>query len=192
MKRVVLLFTATALLAGCHIETDAPAPKSHTSPPVKTEDEKPKTTESAKPTKPPKHPDRVYQLEDLNVATIMVNNYEIQAWVMNDEGKRTEGMMFLKPEEVKPNQGMLFVFQSEQEKSNGFWMQNTFTPLDIIYIGVDKRVVSVGKGEPLNSTNVTPMGPYQYVLELKQGGAQKFGIKPGTQIDIPPEVVAEG
>ncbi len=189
MRWLPLLLIA-GVLSGCHIETDAP--KSGVKPVIEGApqpvDPKPTVAE----TKPPRHPDRIYQLEDLKVATIKAGSYEIDAWVMNEDGKRAEGMMFLKPEEVKDTQGMIFVFDGERSKDQGFWMQNTYTPLDIIYIGTDKRVVSIGRGVPMVDKNVPATGPYQYVLELKQGVAKKFGIQPGTQIEIPPEITAEG
>ncbi len=191
MKRLLPLLLSATLLAGCHIETDAPSPTAAKPPETKQPDVK---IEPPKPTttKTLKHPDRIHQLEDLSAVKVRAGNYEIDAWVMNDDSKRAEGMMFLKPSEVKDTQGMIFIFPEPREKHIGFWMQNTYTPLDIIYIGTDHRVVNVGKGIPLNETNVPANGPYQYVLELKQGMAQKFGIKPGTQIDIPAEIAAEG
>ena len=195
MKRLLSLLAISVAMTGCHIETEAPKPTS-ASPvstnkrPVEGEGEREPVVTTAP--KPLKHPDRIYQLEDLQTTKIRLNGAEIDAWIMNDDSKRAEGMMFLKPGEVKDTQGMIFVYNSEQDKSHGFWMQNTYTPLDIIYIGSDKRVISIGKGEPLNTSNVTPTANYQYVLELKQGAAKKFGIKPGVQIDIPPEIMAEG
>jgi uncharacterized membrane protein (UPF0127 family) len=189
LKRVCLL--AALLLGGCHVETDSPVVKAPApAPPVAVKDE-PKATPPKTAAAPLRHPDRVYQLAELATTKLQANGTEIDAWVMDDDGKRMEGMMFLKDADVPERQGMIFVFPSIQDKDRGFWMQNTYVPLDIIYIGTDKRVVTVGVGKPLDETSVRSTGDYQYVLELKQGTAAKLGIKSGTQIDIPPTVTAE-
>lgn len=106
---------------------------------------------------------------------------------MDNGGKRQEGMMFLRDEDVEEDQGMLFAFAEVQQKgeANGFWMRNTYIPLDIIYISPDGQVVNVGKGEPFKETSVPPGGSYQTVIELKGGTAARIGLKPGTRIDLP-------
>ena len=106
-------------------------------------------------------------------------------WLMNDDGKRQEGMMFLTEKEVKPNEGMLFVFPKEQGADHGFWMENTLLPLDIVYITKAGKVYRVAQGKPLSRANLTAGEPFQYVLELRSGGAKRLKIKPGTPVDIP-------
>lgn len=102
---------------------------------------------------------------------------------MDDDSKRQEGMMFLGDSEVKNDEGMIFVFDAVQPKvDHGFWMHNTDLPLDIIYIGADKKVINVGKGMPHSDATVAPKGDYKFVLELKQGTAEKIGATPGATV----------
>ncbi|MDR3692371.1 MAG: DUF192 domain-containing protein [Fimbriimonas sp.] len=138
------------------------------------------------------NPSRVHQLKSLKVTVLGAAGHKIDAWIMDNEQKREEGMMFLTDKEVKSNQGMIFVFSAPQPESGryAFWMHNTLIPLDIIYISASKKVINVGLGKRLDDTPVLPKGDYKFVLELKQGTAKKLGIKPGMKVSIPDSVVS--
>lgn len=131
------------------------------------------------------NPNRLYQLAELEKGTIKVNGKPVPIWLMDDDGKRQEGMMFLKENEVKPSEGMLFVFPYEQGADHGFWMRNTHLPLDIIYISKGFKVVQMVKAKPFDETNRPAGVPFQYVLELRQGGAETLKIKKGSSVEIP-------
>jgi hypothetical protein len=133
------------------------------------------------------NPNRVNQLKDLKVQVVKANGRPIRAWLMDNESKRQEGMMFLTEKDVADDQGMLFVFRDLQvtDGKRGFWMKNCPLALDIIYISPKKQVLNVGKGMPFREESVLPAGDYQYVLELKQGMAEKYGIKKGTVLELP-------
>ncbi len=137
----------------------------------------------------PDNPNRAYQLRDLQKETLKIGTREVEAWIMDTEGKRAEGMMFLREPEVKDHQGMLFVFAEAQPLS--FWMRNTYLPLDIAFITADKRILNIEKGTPLSLDSVPSAGPCKYVLEMKQGQMAKQGIVAGMTIEIPSTVVAK-
>jgi uncharacterized protein len=129
-----------------------------------------------------RHPNRLYQLADLETVEVRGGSGTFPSWIMDTPGKQAEGMMFLKDEDVEAEQGMLFVYDSVQSANQGFWMKNTYIPLDIVYVDASRRVVSIGQGQPLSTESIYPEGPWQYVLELKQGTAARHGIRPGTQL----------
>ena len=133
-----------------------------------------------------KNLDRVYQLENLETTTIKTPGGDLKLWVMDTEPKRAEGMMMLRDNEVKENEGMIFLFPKVQEmKGNyAFWMHNTILPLDIDYISKDKKVLNIGKGVSFSEAPVKPTGDYFYVIEVKQGLSAKFGLKPGAKVNI--------
>lgn len=88
--------------------------------------------------------------------------------------------------------GMLFVFP--QEMGLGFWMKNTLVPLDILWIGADKRVNNIAPRLKASKTD-TPDdkvaragGRGMYVLELAAGEAKRRGLKVGDRLefDVPP------
>jgi uncharacterized protein len=84
--------------------------------------------------------------------------------------------------------GMLFVFPSEM--GLGFWMKNTLVPLDILWIGADKRINNIAPR--LKASRVdTPEdkvaragGRGMYVLELAAGEAKRRGLKVGDRLEF--------
>ncbi|MGV3617115.1 MAG: DUF192 domain-containing protein [Fimbriimonas sp.] len=134
---------------------------------------------------PEDNPRRQHQLRTLETATITVNGHAVPVWLMNDPEKRQEGMMHLVQKDVKLTEGMLFVFPEEQAADRGFWMSNTHLPLDIIYISKAGKVVSAVEGIPFDETNLPSGAPFQYVLEMRRGGAERLKVKVGSPVDIP-------
>lgn len=78
---------------------------------------------------------------------------------------------------------MLFLFAREVQ--TGFWMRNTYVPLDIAYIGADRRVIAIKQGKPLDETPLTPGEKYLYVLELNAGWFERHGMGPGAVVALP-------
>jgi uncharacterized membrane protein (UPF0127 family) len=175
---------AVIAMAGCN--PPAEAPKESTNPePVAKAPERP--LETAPPSVA--DPSRVYQLADLEVKDVGAPKGTVKAWIMDSQGKRTEGMMFLRPDEVKDSQGMLFVFKEDQDLANSFWMKDTPIALDIAFVTADGKVINVGKGKPNSPDKVQPDAAYRYVLELKQGMAESMGVKPGARLKLPEGLV---
>jgi uncharacterized membrane protein (UPF0127 family) len=140
--------------------------------------------------RPGDNPKRVFQLKDLEHVSIKGNNHSIDAFVADDDLKAAEGLMWVKNEDLKDNQGMIFAMPSADAQK--FWMQNTLIPLDIIYISADQKVVNIVHGKPRDETGLPSTGPAKFVLELKDGTASKLGIGPGTKLDIPATVLYKG
>jgi hypothetical protein len=84
------------------------------------------------------------------------------------------GMMFR--DELSEDQGMLFIFDEATPRS--FYMKNTEVPLDIIYITTDKRIDSYAlNAQPKDETLLKSKGAARYVLEVKAGMFDKWGLK---------------
>ena len=91
---------------------------------------------------------------------------KIDVEVAENEAERAKGLMFRPylPDSV----GMLFIF--EQPGDHGFWMKNTSIPLDIIYIGTDKKIISIAEHtKPYSEESIPPLGVVQYVVEVNAG-----------------------
>lgn len=129
---------------------------------------------------------RIFALSELDKATITYNGKPIKVWLMNTDSKREEGMMFLHRTDVKADEGMLFVFPSPSEQA--FWMKNTLMDLDLAYIGPTGSVVSAHKLKALDETSVPSGGACQYVLEMRAGDFEPYGIKAGGTFKIPSTV----
>jgi uncharacterized membrane protein (UPF0127 family) len=102
--------------------------------------------------------------------------------IADTEAAREKGLMYRK--RLAPGQGMLFDFHSEQPV--GFWMKNTYIPLDMLFIRRDGRILSIAENaEPLSERVIPSGGPVLAVLEVAGGTARKLGIAPGDRVANP-------
>lgn len=92
--------------------------------------------------------------------------------------EQQKGMMFRTA--MAPDEGMIFPNAVPQMRS--FWMKNTVIPLDIIYIGPDRRVLNIVTGEPYSLESRPSAGPVINVLEIAGGRAAALGIKQGDVV----------
>jgi hypothetical protein len=85
--------------------------------------------------------------------------------------------------------GLLFVYESPRRPS--FWMRQTLIPLDIVWIGADKRVSQIHadvQPEPgvadAQLKRYVPDADVSFVLELNAGAAERLGIEPGEALEF--------
>lgn len=136
-----------------------------------------------------KNPHRMYQLNELARVEIQIGDHKLKTWVMDENSKRMEGMMFLTNKEVQPDEAMIFVFQDEEPLS--FWMRNTLIPLDIAYVNGKKQIVTTASMRPLDETGVPSRYAAKYAIEMKAGAFKRLGIKAGMTVKIPESVKAK-
>ena len=99
--------------------------------------------------------------------------------IADNDADRAKGLMFRK--ELPEGRGMLFDFHREQEVS--FWMENTYIPLDMIFIRGDGRILRIAENtEPLSTRLIPSGGPVRAVLEVIGGTARRLGIAPGDRV----------
>ncbi len=109
-----------------------------------------------------------------------VHVFTVELAVTDEE--RSRGLMFRK--ELAEGKGMLFDFKSDQDVA--MWMQNTFIPLDMIFIQSDGRILRIAENtEPLSERIIPSGGPVRAVLEVIAGTAKKLGIAPGDRVAHP-------
>lgn len=85
--------------------------------------------------------------------------------------------------QMDPDAGMIFVF--DEPSIQTFWMRNTYLPLDMIFIGADRRIVGVvPDAVPETDTERRVGAPSQYVLEIGGGLAARLGIHRGAEVDF--------
>ena len=102
--------------------------------------------------------------------------------VVDNDADRAKGLMYRK--ELPEGKGMLFDFKTEQEVS--FWMENTYIPLDMIFIRGDGTILRIAENtEPLSQRLVPSGGRVRGVLEVIAGTARKLGIAPGDRVAHP-------
>ncbi len=93
--------------------------------------------------------------------------------------ERERGLMFRRS--MGYDRGMLFLFDTADE--SGFWMKNTAMPLDIIFVAPDSQVVSISeRTRPFSEDQIRPAAPKQFVVEVRAGFVNRFGITDSTRI----------
>jgi uncharacterized membrane protein (UPF0127 family) len=100
--------------------------------------------------------------------------------VARDEMEQAKGLMFRT--QMGANEGMIFPMVPSRLAS--FWMKNTVIPLDIIFIGADRRILNVAANAvPYSETPIPSWGKAGAVLELNGGRAAALGIVAGDRVD---------
>lgn len=80
--------------------------------------------------------------------------------------------------------GMLFDFKQPQQA--GFWMENTLSSLDIIFIRADGTIANIApSATPLSRAVIPSAGPIVGVLEIGAGEARRLGIVAGQKVSHP-------
>lgn len=117
---------------------------------------------------------------------IKINQIVITVEVADTEEKSEQGLMYRT--ELKNNEGMLFVFNTEEIKN--FWMKNTFIPLSIGFFDKNKTLVDMQEMIPVKSEMQTNIPSYQskkpalYVLEMTKGWFTKNKIQLGSKFSF--------
>jgi len=95
-----------------------------------------------------------------------------------------QGLMFRK--HLDYDKGMLFIF--EEPKKYGFWMKNTYIPLDIIWLNQEGKVVFIKKNAqtcpPAFCQPIYPDKEAKYVLEVNAGVVDDIGLNLGDRMDL--------
>jgi len=82
---------------------------------------------------------------------------------------------------LSSNRGMLFVFPDEVNRI--FHMRNMKLPLDIIFIGADKRVKWIIENAQPDNERLVSLRPSKYVLEVNAGDVKKNSIRMHSKLD---------
>jgi uncharacterized membrane protein (UPF0127 family) len=106
-----------------------------------------------------------------------LRRYQVE--VAATPGQQEIGLMFRKT--MPTDHGMIFPMKPPRPVS--FWMKNTWLPLDLIFIGPDKRIVRIAENaKPLSLDLIDCPEPVSAVLELNGGAARAAGISVGDSV----------
>lgn len=99
--------------------------------------------------------------------------------IAETEEQMRRGLMFRRS--IPPDYGMLFLFKKPERA--GFWMKNTFIPLDIIFIRPDGTISSISNNtKPFDENVILSKEEVLSVLEIKGGESANRGIKEGNRV----------
>jgi hypothetical protein len=106
-------------------------------------------------------------------------SFEFEAEVAVTWKQQRMGLMFRR--EMEENRGMLFYYPFPQ--TVGFWMKNTYLPLDIIFIRSDGAIANIAHGTVPHSINtIESEGIITGVFEVNAGVTEKLGIREGDLV----------
>ena len=112
-----------------------------------------------------------------NNETLAVIDIEIA----DTDQKTMQGLMYRSS--MPQNAGMLFLMP--REDIQGFWMRNTYIPLDMIFVNSNKQIVTIhANTPPMNESSYISTAPALYVVEVNAGYCNKNNIKEGDKIDF--------
>lgn len=120
-------------------------------------------------------------VETLSVVTDK-GSFDFDVEIADDEAERARGLMFRPP--LEDDKGMLFQFPDAAERA--FWMQNTPSSLDIVYLDNQGCIISIAAHTtPYAETTYPSNGPARGVLEVRAGRMAEIGAGPGDRVRHP-------
>jgi uncharacterized membrane protein (UPF0127 family) len=104
----------------------------------------------------------------------------VVAEVASSADERAQGLMYR--DEVPDGTGMLFVFPDVAVR--GFWMANTYVPLDLAFMDPSFNVVDIVQMQPLVTDTYDSRAPFMYGLEVRQGWLGEHSIAVGARAEV--------
>lgn len=160
--RWVLSWAAMLLMAGC-------------SPQTATDSQATGASAAAERTV---HPESGLEIVPVTISTDK-GEHRFAAEVAATQEEQARGLMFRT--QLGPDEAMIFPRQGDVAS---FWMKNTPLPLDIIFIGQDRKIINIAaQTTPYSLDSVSALGPTSAVLEIPGGRAAELGIGPGDAVE---------
>ncbi len=122
---------------------------------------------------------KYFDAESSEFAVVNSNDFSnlVVKTAIDFESKK-KGLMDLK--ELENYNGMLFLY--DVPKKVNIWMHRTSIPLDIIFIGKQKTIISVKEGVPFSKNLISSDKKITAVLEIPLGCSKKLNIKEGNKL----------
>ena len=125
-----------------------------------------------------------------SVPSVTLHGHRFTTEFATNDASREHGLMMRT--ELAADHSMLFVFPDLQPR--WFWMKNTLIPLDILYFGADRKLVSMQLDVPPCKADPCPSypsdAPARYVLELPAGTARRIGVQAGDELTVEGDIGA--
>ena len=123
------------------------------------------------------HPESGLDIVPVTISTDK-GEHRFAAEVAATQEEQARGLMFRT--QPGPDEAMIFPRQGDVAS---FWMKNTPLPLDIIFIGQDRKIINIAaQTTPYSLDSVSALGPTSAVLEIPGGRAAELGIGPGDAV----------
>ena len=101
--------------------------------------------------------------------------------IADNDQKTAQGLMYRSS--MPQNAGMLFLMP--REDIQGFWMRNTYIPLDMIFVNSMMEIVTIHRNTtPMKENSYVSTAPALYVVEVNAGFCLKNNINKGDKIEF--------
>ena len=126
------------------------------------------------------HPESGLRVIPLTVESAS-GTHEFRVEVAETARQQAQGLMFRRS--MGPDEGMIFP-REDAPRMASFWMKNTVLPLDLIFIGPDRRIINIAADAvPYSEDPIESEAPAGAVLELNAGRAAELGLAPGDRVE---------
>lgn len=118
-------------------------------------------------------------------AEAMLGEQVIQLEVARTSEEKQMGLMYRPP--LEDDRGMLFLF--DPARPVRFWMKNTPSPLDMVFLYQGEVEAIVENALPCNADPCPTYGPNRpisidQVIELRSGRASELGLQVGDRVEV--------
>lgn len=130
---------------------------------------------------------RTIPLNKLFKTNLEIKNKTFNVWLALNPKQQSEGLSFVKSEEMSNTEGMLFVYPLSAKRT--FWMKNTLIDLDIVFIKENGKISSLERMLKNSTKYYSSKEEVRYVLEFRAGVLKTIPLKTGDKIVIPQKVL---
>lgn len=130
-----------------------------------------------------------FTLEPITVQIATGEVLDLSVAIADESDERTKGLQSIPV--LLADEGMWFIF--DQEEIHRFWMKDMEISLDILFVNRDFTIVSLVTDAPpcaeadpeqTDCAVYSSVEPSQYVLEVKAGTVERYGLAVGDRIQF--------
>lgn len=114
-----------------------------------------------------------------NYEIVNININIIFKYIFKTSHELAKGLMFQR--NLPKDEGALFIMK--ENKIQKFWMKNTFIPLDMIFLDINKKIIGFRENAiPHDLTSYSIDKPSKYVIEVNAGFVDRHNLQIGDNI----------
>lgn len=107
------------------------------------------------------------------------HDYRFHVWVADTAARQAQGLMFVR--DLAPTEGMLFPIHPPRVAH--FWMENTYIPLDMLFVAPNGRIEKIiENAKPFSLKSLSSGVPVEAVIEIGGGETRKLGLAVGQRV----------
>ena len=122
----------------------------------------------------------VSKAQNQSLVQVKIGDKQLQLELADTYEERAKGLQHR--QQLCADCGMLFQF--EQPVQVGFWMKDTYIPLDIAYLNAQGKILFIGQMRPLSEKSLQSPENTSYAWEMNQGWFKANQIKVGDTLQI--------